>query len=174
MHAVAARFKVSVSTVALWVERAAGHRLDRVAFADRPPGCVPGWNRTASEVEQRVIELRHSLREHSVLGEYGADAIQRELSAEAPSRAAINRILSRHGLQDAARRIRRPAPPKGWYLPEVATGRAEVDCFDFIEDLKIAEGPLVNVLTAKSLHGALTDAWVLANLSSLVHKFGNV
>src|SRR3990170_8523057 len=101
MHAVAARFKVSVSTVALWVERAAGHRLDRVVFLDRLPGCARGWNRTATEVEQRIVELRHSLREHSVLGEYGADAIQRELSAEQPSRATINRILSRHGLQDA-------------------------------------------------------------------------
>jgi len=62
--------------------------------------------------------------------------------------------------------VRRPAPPKGWYLPEVAAGRAEVDCFDFIEDLKIASGPLVDVLTAKSLHGASTDAWVLAQLSA--------
>jgi hypothetical protein len=62
--------------------------------------------------------------------------------------------------------VRRPAPPRGWYLPEVAAGRAEVDCFDFIEDLKIAEGPLVNVLTAKSLHGALTDAWMLLQLSA--------
>ena len=59
-----------------------------------------------------------------------------------------------------------PAPPKGWYLPEVAAGRAEVDCFDFIEDLKIAEGPLVNALTAKSVHGALTDAWMLSQLSA--------
>jgi hypothetical protein len=62
--------------------------------------------------------------------------------------------------------VRRPAPPKGWYLPEVAAGRAEVDCFDFIEDLKIAGGPLVNVLTAKSLHGALTDTWVVLQLSA--------
>jgi len=41
-----------------------------------------------------------------------------------------------------------------------------VDCFDFIEDLKIAGGPLVNVLTAKSLHGVLTNAWVLPQLSA--------
>lgn len=63
-------------------------------------------------------------------------------------------------------RVRRPAPPKGWYLPEVIAGRAEVDCFDFIEDLKIAEGPLVNVLTTKSLHGALTDAWMLMQMTA--------
>jgi hypothetical protein len=82
--------------------------------------------------------------------------------AEAPSLATINRVLGRWGLQDGVRRIRRPPPPKGWYLPAVAASRAELDCFDFIEDLKIAGGPLVDVLTAKSLHGGLTDAWVLA------------
>jgi hypothetical protein len=121
-------------------------------------------------VEQRVLQTRAQLREHSVLGEYGADAIERSLHEELPavlvSRATINRVLRRHGATDAHTRVRRPAPPKGWYLPEVAAGRAEVDCFDFIEDLKIAEGPLVNVLTAKSLHGALTDAWMLLQLSA--------
>ena len=169
MHQIASRFHVSVSAVARWVARAAGCRLDRVDVSDRPPGCARGWNRTAVRVEHRIVELRRSLREESILGEYGAQAIQVALQAEmaaGPALATINRVLSRHGLQDAARRIRRPAPPRGWYLPEVAAGRAEVDCFDFIEDLKIAEGPLVNMLTAKSLHGALTDAWVLTQLSA--------
>jgi hypothetical protein len=143
--------------------------LDRVDFSDRAPGCPRGWNRTPVAVEQRIVELRKSLREDSILGEYGARAIQAALKTEmatAPSVASVNRVLAHHGLQDAARRIRRPAPPKGWYLPEVAAGRAEVDCFDFIEDLKIAEGPLVNALTAKSVHGALTDAWMLSQLSA--------
>jgi transposase len=169
MHQVAAGFRVSTSVVARWVERSGSYRLERVDFSDRKPGCVSGWNRTAPELERRIIELRAGLRE-SVLGECGALAIQRVLQAEqdqtTPSLATINRVLSRHGLQDATGRIRRPAPPKGWYLPEVATGRAEVDCFDFIEDLKIAGGPVVNVLTAKSLHAALTDAWVLLQLSA--------
>ncbi len=169
MHAVATEFRVSVSVVARWVERAAGGRLDRVDFSDRAPGCPRGWNRTSAAIEQSVVELRRSLREDSDLGEYGARAIHAALEAEGntvPSVATINRVLARHGLQDVARRIRRPAPPRGWYLPEVAAGRAELDCFDFIEDLKIAEGPLVDVLTGKSLHGALTDAWVLAQLSA--------
>ena len=83
-----------------------------------------------------------------------------------PSLATINRVLARLGLQDRARRIRRPAPPKGWYLPDVAAGRVELDSFDFIEDLKIAGGPLVDVLTAKSVHGALTDAWVTTGQST--------
>ena len=169
VHAVARRFRVNVSTVSLWVARSAGQRLDRCSFADRKPGRA--WNRTQARLEQHILHTRIQLRDHSVLAEYGADAIQRALHAEPPphgllSRATINRVLKRHGATDAHGRVRRPAPPKGWYLPEVVAGRAEVDCFDFIEDLKIAEGPLVNVLTAKSLHGALTDAWVLAQMSA--------
>jgi hypothetical protein len=61
----------------------------------------------------------------------------------------------------AVHRRRRPAPPKGWYLPALAQGAAELDSFDFIEDLKIARGPLVSVLTAMSVHGVLADAWIL-------------
>jgi len=169
MHSIAAQLHVDPSTVSFWVARAKGHRLDRVDFSDRKPGCARGWNRTAIRIEQRIVELRRSLREESVLGEYGARAIQAALKAEmadAPSEVTINRVLSRLGLQDAVRRIRRPAPPQGWYLPEVAAGRAELDCFDFIEDLKIADGPLVDALTAKSLHGKLTDAWMMAQKSA--------
>jgi len=51
-------------------------------------------------------------------------------------------------------------------LPAVVAGRAELDCFDFIEDLKIADGPLIHVLTAKSLHGALADAWPMTRMSA--------
>jgi len=168
LRAVARQFGVNVSTVSLWVARSAGQRLDRYPFADCERGRA--WNRIQPLVEQYILQTRAQLREHSVLGEYGADAIERalheELAAVLVSRATINRVLKRHGATDAHTRVRRPAPPKGWYLPEVAAGRAEVDCFDFIEDLKIAGGPLVNVLTAKSLHGALTDAWVLLQLSA--------
>ena len=168
LRAVARQFGVNVSTVSLWVARSAGQRLDRFPFADHKRGRA--WNRTQALVEQRILQTRAQLREHSVLGEYGADAIERALHEQRPaarvSRATINRVLRRHGATDAHTRVRRPPPPKGWYLPEVAAGRAEVDCFDFIEDLKIAEGPLVNALTAKSLHGALTDAWMLSQLSA--------
>ena len=74
MRAVATRFKVSVSTIAFWVQRAAADRLHRVDFSDRAPGCARGWNRATAELEQRIVELRQSLRESSVLGEYGAQA----------------------------------------------------------------------------------------------------
>ena len=162
MRAVARELGVDVSTVSYWVKHAAGQRLDRVAFANRKPGRA--WNRTKIAVEQQIIGLRSKLRA-GVLGEWGADAIVQALNARSgpsPARATINRVLARYGLQDGVRRIRRLAPPKGWYLPAAAAGRAEVDCFDFIEGLKIARGPVVDVLTAKSLHGGLTDAWVLA------------
>src|SRR5262245_10650979 len=168
LRAVAKEFGVDVSTVHFWVTHSAGERLDRFSFADRKRGRA--WNRVGPKIEQRILRTRTDLREHRVLGEYGANAIKRvlhEKHARAEvSRATINRVLRRHGVTDAHARVRRPAPPKGWYLPDVAAGRAEVDCFDFIEDLKIAGGPLVNVLTSKSLHGGLTDAWVMNRLSS--------
>ena len=167
MQWVANKLKVDRSTVWLWAHRTQGQRLDRADFAANKPGRA--WNRTDGELEQRVVQLRHSLAT-TALGNNGARAIHHALRAEAPARppsvATINRVLSRHGLQDGAGRIRRPAPPKGWYLPQVMAGRLELDSFDFIEDLKIADGPLVNVLTAKSLHGSLTDAWVLERLST--------
>ncbi|MGH8537185.1 MAG: hypothetical protein ACREXM_12160 [Gammaproteobacteria bacterium] len=53
-------------------------------------------------------------------------------------------MLARHGALDGAHRQRRPAPPKGWYLPDLARGEAELDSFDFIEDLKIAGGHTLN------------------------------
>ncbi|MGH8525534.1 MAG: hypothetical protein ACREXY_15415, partial [Gammaproteobacteria bacterium] len=157
-----------MSTVSLWLTRSAGQRLDRFSFADHERGRA--WNRIEPAVEQCILQTRAHLREDSVLGEYGADAIERALQEECSqlevSRATINRVLKRHGATDAHVRVRRPAPPKGWYLPEVAAGRAEVDCFDFIEDLKIAAGPVVDALTAKSLHGKLTNAWMMGQRSA--------
>src|SRR3990170_6300180 len=88
-------------------------------------------------------------------------ALQAEMRSPAPSIATINRALSRQGLQDAARHIRRAAPPKGWYLPAVAAGEVELDSFDLIDELKIANGPLIWVLNGTSLHGGLVDSWPL-------------
>ena len=161
MRDVARSFGVSAGTVMLWVDRAHGQRLDRVDFDGDKPGLAT--NRVAASVERRILLVRTKLRA-SVLGEYGAVAIHRALSDSSlrgpvPSRATIHRVLCRNGAVDSAHRQRRPPPPRGWYLPEVAQGRAELDTFDFIEDLKIAAGPLVSVLTATSLHGALADAW---------------
>lgn len=155
---------MSVGTVAYWVAHARGKRLDRVSFANDKPGRA--WNRVSAEAEQRILRVRARLRDESVLGEFGSDAIARALREGAtgepvPARATIARVLARRGVLDGARRQRRPAPPKGWYLPKVAAGEAELDSFDLIEDLKIADGPLVSVLTAISLHGGLVDAWMM-------------
>jgi len=114
-------------------------------------------------LEDRVLELRRELREKSDLGEYGAAAIRAELLAQAveavPCERTIYRILERRGALDAKRRVRRTPPPPGWYLPAVAAGKAEVDQFDIIEGLKIKAGPLVEVISAISLHGGLVASW---------------
>lgn len=155
---------VSVSTVNRWVEHARSKQLAHVSFASGKPGLA--WNRTPQNVEARILRIRAALRQHSVLGEYGADAIKAALGEGAKrvmpvSRATINRVLDRRGAFDAVHRQRRPAPPKGWYLPHLARGEAEMDSFDFIVDLKIANGPLVSLLTGISLHGALAEARVM-------------
>ena len=169
MRAVAAQFGVSVGAAAYWVSRARGKRLDRVRFTNLKPGRA--WNRTPATLERHILKLRTDLRERSVLGEYGPVAIGLAMQdngsvQHVPARATIHRVLSRHGVLDGAHRQRRPAPPKGWYLPDLATAQAELDTFDFIEDLKIAGGPLVSVLTATSLHGALADAWPMERPSA--------
>jgi hypothetical protein len=143
MRSVAIAFGVSVGTVAYWVEHARGQRLDRVSFDDHKRGRA--WNRTRIDVEERILSVRRTLREDSVLGEYGPDAIglalQEDSSLEQlPSRMTIYRVLERHGALDGTHRQRRPALPKGWHLPALAHGQAELDSFDFIEDLKIARG----------------------------------
>jgi len=162
LRSVARRLGVSVSTVSYWVEHARGKHLARVSFASSKPGRA--WNRTPASVEARILRTRTTLRKHSVLGEYGADAIAAALGdgVKRPvSRSTINRVLERRGALDAAHRPRRPAPPKGWYLPDLARAEVDMDSFDFIVDLKIADGPLVSLLTGISLHGALADAWVM-------------
>ena len=163
------QFGVSVGTAAYWVAHARGKRIDRVGFANRKPGRA--WNRTPAALEQHILSVRTALREHSVLGEYGLDAIGLALHEggsvqRVPERTTIYRVLARHGVLDGAHRQRRPAPPKGWYLQDLADAQAELDTFDFIEDLKIADGPLVSVLTGTSLHGALADAWPMERPSA--------
>jgi hypothetical protein len=150
------------ATVSLWVKRSRGQRLDRVDFEDRKRGPRRPWNRTLPSVERQVLSARRALREHSLLGEFGAPAIAlalRDAGMRAPSVPTIGRILKRHGQTDAHRRVRRPAPPPGWHLPDVMAGAAELDSLDVIEDLKLQDGPLFSVLTATSLHGHTVDAW---------------
>lgn len=170
MRATARRFGVSLRTVQVWCARACEQRLDRVDWRARPPGCRTPANRTPVALERQILGLRDELREDSVLGEYGAAAIQRTLHADGaarvPSIRTIGRILARHGRLDRRRRLRHPPPPLGWHLPAVARRSAELDLFDVLEDLKLARGPLVDVLTAISLHGGLPAAWPLRTAST--------
>lgn len=167
MRSVASQFGVSLRTVQRWVAHAGDARLDRVVWSG-----VRGGRRetqaTSSAIEELVIELRQELRDSSDLGEFGAAAIHRELTARQkklrleniPSVRTIGRILERRGALDGRRRTRRPPPPKGWYLPEVREQRAELDSFDIVEGLVIKGGTHIEVLNGISLHGGLTASWV--------------
>lgn len=150
-RSVAAHFGVSKTTVERWVQRAKSKRLDRVDWTDQSESSKAPKNRSPFEVETCVLNLRKELKENSDLGEYGADAILREMQRmgcpKPPSRATVNRILLRHGQLDGRRRRRYPPPPKGWYLKNVAKGIAELDQFDYIEDLCIQGGTIFNVLS---------------------------
>jgi hypothetical protein len=161
LRAVARRFGVGVATVAHWVERAKGQRLDRVDWSDR--SSVPHQTRrTDASLEDLVLKVRRELA-HSDLGAVGADAIRQTLLAQglatAPSVRTINRILGRRGALDSRPRTRRPAPPRGWYLPAVAAAKAELDSIDIVEGLVIKDGPQVEVLNLVSLHGGLVASW---------------
>jgi hypothetical protein len=162
-RAVARSFRVSLGTVQRWVARAADLPLDQVDWNDRPAGCRVSPRRTKPRVEQRVLVIRRRLRAHSDLGEYGPEAIQREMRERGekviPALATIARILSRNGALDGRRRVRRQAPPPGWFLTDVAARKVELDSFDAIDDLVLRGGIEVNVLTGISLHGGLCAAW---------------
>jgi len=169
LRAVARDFRVSLPTVQRWVARAAGRSLEAVAWGDRPP--IPHRiQRTPPEVEARVLALRRELREASALGEYGAAAIHRAwpdaTGGRPPAVRTIGRILERSGALDGQRRVRRPAPPRGWYLPAVARGEADCDCFDTIEGLMLQGGPPVEVLTGLALHAGLPDAWPMDGVTT--------
>lgn len=163
LRSVASRFSISAPTVARWVDRAQGKRLDRVDFSDRPDIPIRAFNRTGAETEALVLRLRKELRETSVLGEYGAVAILREMETQRthpiPSIRTIGYILQRNGMLDHTIRRRTVPPPPGWHLPEVAGKLCELDQFDFVEGLVIKGGPEIEVLNAISLHGGLAGAW---------------
>ena len=163
MRKVARRYGVALRTVQDWVVRAEGQRLARVDWSDRSHR-PQATTRTPRELEDLVLTARTWLRDESILGHYGADAIRANLSRQRveplPSRATITRIVNRRGALEVRRRVRRAPPPLGWYLPTVARGKAELDSFDYIEGLTIRDGPRFNVLTGISLHGGLPAAFL--------------
>jgi transposase-like protein len=162
MRAVAREFHVSLHTVQRWVARASTQRPNRVQWSDRPSGAPEPFNRTSLATEAIVLRVREDLSA-SDLGDAGSDAIRACMlaggRAHIPSVRTIGRILQRRGVLDGRRRIRRPPPPIGWYLPEVAVGSAEVDSFDTIEGLVLRGGIEIQVLNGISVQGALTSCW---------------
>ena len=78
LRAAARQFRVSLHTVQRWVARAGTQPLDQVLWSDRltRPEHI---QRTATVVEERVLELRKELRDTSTLGEFGAEAIHAAL-----------------------------------------------------------------------------------------------
>ena len=163
MREVARVCGVSLSVVQRWVGRADGQRLDRVDWSSQPTSGARPSNRASPQIEALVLTLREQLAKTSDLGEYGAEAIRAALLERGletpPSVRTIGRILARSGVLDGQRRIRRPAPPPGWYLPEVVAGRAELDSFDTVSGLLLAGGIDVVVLNGISLHGGLVTSW---------------
>jgi hypothetical protein len=161
---------VTKATVERWKNHAQGKRLDRVDWNDRPDGTLKPANRSASEVEQCVLTLRKQLKENSPLGEHGADAILREMEQRGcpaiPSRATVNRILKRYGELDGRQRKRFKAPPTGWYLKPLAKKLAELDQFDYIEDLCMEGRKTFQVFNGISLHGGLVGSWPMSRMTA--------
>jgi hypothetical protein len=104
LREVAATFKESKSTVQRWVKIASGQRLERVDFYDKKPGSAVPSNKYSKRVEHRVLTIRKFLKEKSILGLFGPDAIRTAMleqgDREVPSRQAIANIIKRHGLVD--------------------------------------------------------------------------
>ena len=165
LRTVAGRFGVAVATVAYWVQRADGQRLDRVDWSDRTRA-PHKTQRTETSLEDLVLQTRRDLALGD-LGDIGAAAIHQALLeqkvAKVPSVRTINRILARRGALDGRKRTRRPPPPTGWYLPDVAAAKAELDSIDIVEGLVIKDGPQVEVLNGVSLHGGLVVSWPIAS-----------
>jgi hypothetical protein len=169
-RAVARRFRVALSHLQYWLARVGRRPLAQVDWRDQSPALHRQARQTSPVLERRIVALRQQLR-RGALGFIGAQAIHdalrgRRAATPPPSVRTIGRILRRHGLLDGVRRVRRTAPPPGWYLPAVAARRAELDAFDVIEDLPLEAGPRLDVLTTRALWGPVCGAWVSATLTA--------
>lgn len=171
-RSVARQFGVSLSHLQHWQQRAHGLRLDRVDWNDQPTRPLKVPNRTGSKTEELILRTRKALLE-SDLGECGARAIHAHLCSHGasvpgtvPSVRTIGRVLQRRGMLDSRQRTRRAPPPRGWYLPPLVAGTAELDSFDIVEGLVIQGGTEVEVLNAMSLHGRLPGSWPQGRFTS--------
>jgi len=163
-RSVARRFRVALHTVQRWVYRAGFLTLREVDWRNRSKRAHHIANKTSAGLEHTICVVRKQLETTGALGFVGAQAIydtlleNRDLSG-LPSVRTIGRILQRQGLLDGQRRVRRVAPPPGWYLPGVAQQLAELDTFDVVEDLGMENLGLFQLFTTRALWGALAEAW---------------
>ena len=161
---VARRFGVTLRTVQRWLDRAGDRPLGSVNWKARSHAPRGIANKTQALLERDICALRRQLATDSALGFVGAQAIHDVLLGQSqfpvvPSVRTIGRILRRNGLLDHHERIRRAAPPPGWYLPAAAQQLAEIDSFDVIEDLRMEGFGLFQVFTARALWGPAVSAW---------------
>jgi hypothetical protein len=167
------------------VTHAQGTRLDRVNFDNKKSGVQKPKNKTTNKIEKIVLRIRKQLKEKSILGLHGANAIRDEMIRlgykTIPSARTITRILKRHGKIDYKKRDRHKAPPPGWYLLDLADRRAELDSFDIVEGLYLRGGQEVQLLNRIALHGSLihsqasdmiTSKITVSQLISHWRKFG--
>jgi len=169
-RSVARQFGVSLNTVQRWVKRAAQSELEDVDWSDQLPGPERSPARSVGTLEDRVLAIRKSLREQSSLGEFGAVAIHCEMIHRGlkriPSVRTIGRILERRGVLDGRRRVRRKAPPPGWYLRDLSARKVELDSFDIVEGLMLKGGRDVLVLNGISLLGGLCCSWPRTSITA--------
>jgi hypothetical protein len=162
---------VSDKFVRRWCSRAGNQRFDRVDWSNHRKERKKTHNRTSLQVERCIVRTRKYLHDKSVLGEYGAQAIYREMQSQKcpfiPSLWTINLVLKRQGCIEGKSRLRYASPPPGWYLPDVARGEAELDSFDYIEDLRLeGDNGFVNGCNGISLHGGLVCSFPLMMMSA--------
>jgi hypothetical protein len=167
-RAVARKLGIGLGHLQYWLARTRGQKLERVDWSDRSHAPLRQGRQISNPLQRRILALRQELR-GGALGFIGAQAIADALAAaqpkaRQPSLRTIGRILKRHGALDAVRRVRRAAPPAGWYLPDVASGGAELDAFDVIEDLPLEAGPRLDVFTTRALWGSVCGAWISASM----------
>jgi transposase len=164
LRKVAEDFHETKSTVQRWVTFAKGKRLDRIDFSNQKTGPKKPKNKSPAKLEKRVLQLRKHLKEKSILGLHGAEAIRDEMlrrgDREVPTSRTIGNILKRNGMIDRRMRVRRPAPPPGWYLPGLMQQKCELDSFDIIEGLYLQGGQEVQFFNGISLHGNLLHSRV--------------
>ena len=134
MKALCEEFGISRPTGYRWLERYRScERLQDLAELSRRPHHSP--RRTAAEVEQRVVQLRHQYPD------WGAAKLATLLARERMEvpRITVHRILLRHGLvrpQDrhpsATQRFQREAPNQLWQMDFKGMPQERNDCLPLV------------------------------------------